>query len=708
MARTARKLTMTNPERTSDDGLESALKECRKAALRGYKIAEENLRKSERAINKVSKSLSQCLKSLEEGSVRTEDIVDQLKAQFSSVVNELEQLQRTLGSELEERHKRLDIFSVTLFGRTLAGKSTLMEILTRGDGRSIGTGAQRTTRDIRRYYWNGLEVTDVPGVAAFEGAEDEELAFKAASQADLVLFLITDDAPQPVEAECLARVRRLGKPVLGICNVKMAVDDDDDLRIFLRNSKRVFNGTRLEQLIDQFQAFADQYLPGKRVPFVVTHLRSRFLAQQPQYAQQRDRLLAASRFDGIESSIVREVVGRGSFLRIKSFIDGAVAPMMDITERLLEFSAQNSSSGRVLTGKLRQLLKWSQEFRTHGKKRINTLVSKTMDALRDEVPSFAEDHYEDRSAGKSWKRVVESIGINSKVKKLQKELLDECKKELREVVRELKSELSLVVNLSADRHIQMDAIFDSKRAWNWGTTILAGGLGIAAIIISSGPLGWAPAAVVAVGWLFSKFFDDREEKARRARKKLTRRLLANIDKMERELRKSIGDWFHQELLKKQVDVYLDNLKAVKSILFKLAGAQRTLAWTLNDRQKALARTLVEEALVQLKAENLKDSIVDIARVPGLATMFLIKPNKKFPGKVREGLEHLLGEQIWFVVNTKSRLSILAQAIGCDCDRNKISIEEKNRVAHVPIDNLGPEAKARLRLAQQLTGLHVMR
>jgi hypothetical protein len=708
MARTARKLATTEPARTLDGGLEPALKGCRKAAHRGYKIAKENLRESAKAIREVSKSLSQCLKSLEDGSVRTPGIVDQLKLQLTGVVSELEQLQRTSDSALEERRKRLDNFSVTLFGRTMAGKSTLMEILTRGDGKSIGTGAQRTTRDVRSYSWNGLEVTDVPGVAAFEGAEDEQLAFAAASHADLVLFLITDDAPQPIEAECLARVRRLGKPVLGVCNVKVAVDDDDDLLLFLRNPARPFDRTRLKQLISQFHAFADQYVPGKRVPFMVTHLRSRFLAEQPQHALHRDRLLAASRFDSVESRVVMEVVGRGTFLRVKSFVDGAVAPMMDLSDLLLEFSAQNSSSGRVLIDKRRQFREWSQKFRTHGQERINTHVSKTMDALRDEVPTFAEDHYEDRQAGENWVKLVKSIGVERKIEKLQKELFDECKNALSEVSRELKSELSLVASLSGDRHIKMDNIFDLKRAWKWGTNILAGGLGIAAIILGSSPLGWAAAAAGAIGWLVSWFFDDREKKARRAREKLTNKLLGNIDKMERELRKDLGDWFHQEMLGKQVCVLLDDLKAVTSGLFELADAQRTLAWTLNDRQKVLGRTLVEEALVQLKALKLKDKIADIARVPGLATILVIASNTKFPDQVRNGLERLLGEQIWFVIDTKTRFSILAQAMGRDCDRSRIRIEEQIRVAHVPIDELGPMAKARVRLAQQLTGLHVMR
>ena len=137
-----------------------------------------------------------------------------------------------------------------------------MEILTNGSGSSIGKGGQRTTRDVRRYTWKGkgLKVTDVPGIAAFEGAEDEELAFKAAEQSDLVLFLITDDAPQPAEAECLARVRSLGKPVVGICNVKVALNDADDIVLFLQEKR--FDPQRLGALIEQFHEFANKYTLG--------------------------------------------------------------------------------------------------------------------------------------------------------------------------------------------------------------------------------------------------------------------------------------------------------------------------------------------------------------------------------------------------------------------------------------------------------------
>jgi predicted GTPase len=89
-----------------------------------------------------------------------------------------------------------------------------MEILTHGKGESIGKEAQRTTRDVRTYTYKNLQITDVPGIAAFEGEDDENIAFDAAKKCDLILFLITDDAPQACEAECLNRILELGKPVI--------------------------------------------------------------------------------------------------------------------------------------------------------------------------------------------------------------------------------------------------------------------------------------------------------------------------------------------------------------------------------------------------------------------------------------------------------------------------------------------------------------
>jgi hypothetical protein len=292
--------------------------------------------------------------------VDTSNIVEQLQTQLKKLSAEIRELHERHRVSLQNRRKELDEFTIVLFGRTMAGKSTLMEILTNGNGRSIGKGAQRTTRDVRAYRWRGLKITDVPGVAAFEGSEDEEEAFEAAATADLVLFLITDDSPQPVEAECFARLLAVGKSVLGICNIKVALDDEEDMFLFLRSPDKAFDRRRIDEIVDQFHRFAAQYAPCHRVQFVPTHLRARFLSRGAAHRSRRKVLDRASRFRRVERRIIAEVVGRGKFLRVKSFIDGASVPMLDLSERLLDFSAQNLSGESVLADKRRQAIAWRE------------------------------------------------------------------------------------------------------------------------------------------------------------------------------------------------------------------------------------------------------------------------------------------------------------------------------------------------------------
>ena len=684
--------------------LQHALAKCRRATRDGYQIANKNLDGIKVAIDGISADLKQNLSNEKNSQVNANDISVQLQKQLQQVISELYLLPKKSRASLEKKRAQLDKFSLSLFGRTMTGKSTLMEILTNGDGSSIGKGRQRTTRDVRDYEWKGLKITDVPGIAAFEGREDEDLAFEAAAQSDLVLFLITDDAPQNEEAKCLARVRKLGKPVLGILNVKEGLNNADDIPLL----KRKFDRKRLGAIVKQFHEFADKYSPGTHIWFFYTHLRAKFLSQQHEHEEKKAEWERASRFNAVEEQIISEVINRGHFLRWKSFIDIAVVPMIEFSDKLLDFSAQNSSGGRVLIDKRRQVKLWSDQFRKSGKERIDMFIKKEMNALRAEIPAFAEDNYDRSDAGDRWQRLVKKQDLKRKAKKLVEQIQNECRAELSEVARQLKAELNFVGQFSGDRRISMDSIFDAKGTWNRFTAGLSGGLVIGALILASGPLGWIAGVVGLVGKLFSWFFEDREEKARKQRAQLERKLKRDVKKIRRNLQKRLDDWFHQDLLKKQVNVLLGEFSVITSNVFKLADSQRNLAWTLNKQQKRLHRILLDKALGQLGHKDCGNLISDIARVPGQAIMLLIEPNTTFPEDVRRDLEKLFGEKVWFVINTRNKVSILAQAIGRDCDRSKVSIESNIQVAHIPVDDLNAVGISRIRLAQQLTELHVMK
>lgn len=176
------------------------------------------------------------------------DATASLSQQLSETRSAIDQLSFAFQEDLQKLKENLGKFSITLFGRTMTGKSTLMEILTHGDGASIGRGSQRTTLDVRSYYWNDLEITDVPGTAAVGGEEDESVAFEAAKAADLILFLTSDDGIQASEAECFSRILEMGKPVICIMNVKVSIAGG-------KSPKRVekkFDFDRLNEIRDQF------------------------------------------------------------------------------------------------------------------------------------------------------------------------------------------------------------------------------------------------------------------------------------------------------------------------------------------------------------------------------------------------------------------------------------------------------------------------
>ncbi|MGZ4618548.1 MAG: GTPase, partial [Frankiaceae bacterium] len=142
---------------------------------------------------------------------------------------------------------------VVFMGRTLAGKSTLYEALTDGDGRRIGTGAQRATRDCAEHAaavlrpgldhcddLGGLVVVDPPGVGALDGEQDVEAAFDAAKGSDLIAWVATTDSTQEETARALRMIAAAGRAVVVIVNCRADIDTPARRRRFLREPDRAF------------------------------------------------------------------------------------------------------------------------------------------------------------------------------------------------------------------------------------------------------------------------------------------------------------------------------------------------------------------------------------------------------------------------------------------------------------------------------------
>ncbi|MEI0739031.1 GTPase [Paenibacillus sp. JTLBN-2024] len=216
-----------NHQKVNYDEYVEALNECKEVA--------------EKQAHYVSKKLSNLKNILRDSNENLNLFTDQAKAmedlKDESLTSVLDNLNQTISENLstgitniensiDRKKEHLSTFTVTLFGRTKAGKSTIREALTNGDGESIGKGAQRTTRDIKEYYWNNLRIIDTPGISAYEGEEDVRIAESIIDESDLILFLVTNDSIQETEFEKLIQLKSQNKPIIILLNVKVDIDDE--------------------------------------------------------------------------------------------------------------------------------------------------------------------------------------------------------------------------------------------------------------------------------------------------------------------------------------------------------------------------------------------------------------------------------------------------------------------------------------------------
>ena len=514
-------------------------------------------------------------------------------------------------------------------------------------------------------------------------------------------------------AECLSRIISLGKPIVCLVNVQAGIGNTDiKMKMFKRDLEKKMRKEHLEGIKNQLFEFGHSYGQDWRpVRFAYVHLKAAFLSQQKEYQEYASELYYLSRFDFVEQVIADELTSNGGFYKLKAYTEIVAVPLVDSVETLFEQSAQNSQQGSLMVTKRKALSEWIKDFTKSAETQIETFLTTVSSDLKKEVAIFAEDNYDNRNAGRKWNEVVKEKNIQQRAHKLLEQLGKECENELREITREAEFDIKFSYKLNVEQSLNMHKIVNSRRIWNWATTIASGGLMIAGIFAAS-PLAIVGLGVGALGWLGKLLFTDYEVKAKNARKELERKLTNHINKMMTSLRKTIKNVLHDELLKKNMNPMETTMNDIASSLFALSNVQHMFAKRLNGKLEETNMLVVKEALAYEGYEGLEYHINNLARIPGYAVMIVLDDGKRFPDDARNALRNLLKEQIWFVFQKDNLQSMLGQAIGKGLERNEIRIHEINgepRIAHIPIlETVDAYTRNRIRMAQQLTGLLIMK
>lgn len=126
-------------------------------------------------------------------------------------------------SRFTRQRTRLETFNLVLFGRTGAGKSSLIEALSGGNGEPISQGESDWTTDVRAVSWQGSRLMDTPGIGGWgrtvSRADLEARAEAAVADADVVILCFDTQSQQAGEFSKIAEwVSRYGKPVVAVLN----------------------------------------------------------------------------------------------------------------------------------------------------------------------------------------------------------------------------------------------------------------------------------------------------------------------------------------------------------------------------------------------------------------------------------------------------------------------------------------------------------
>ena len=675
--------------------LAEQLKQCEIYAARGYKLSVEKY-------NNISTILDDEMNRLRNADsqqnyltrLQNSTEIESQQAEIESIFEDLQAIK----TELRSLHEQQQYFTITVYGRTMAGKSTLMETLIHGDGKSIGNGSQRTTRDVREYFWQGLRIFDVPGIGSFDGREDDNLALNAAKSADLIIFLLSDDAPQSDEAEALAELRLLGKPIIGVLNVKIAMDQDAPRELICEIIKDELetNHDRVQSLINQFKDFAKNHgQDWNNIPFVSAHILSAFIGQRDNDSE----LYQLSNFPAVEQYIIDKVRSDGRYYRIKTFSDAVSRPMQKIIATIYKHSLVNLEKSLTYSRNLKHLYEWRDKFEKRVNIRLDRFVNSLKSQLDRAISDFTDQHYDDdeEKIEQEWNTIIKSLNFADQCKEILQSISKECEQKLHE----LSDQLSQEMNLKFSTNIRLGD-FEQRGTTPWGQ--------IAFQVLTTGlmfipGIGWAARIGIGVGgFLFSQLFESKEEKIKLAKQKLRKTLTDASYPMLEELRKKIFETAHENILQEGIDNFSnENLKKMAVIHSNLGKDQYHLAWNLGYELQSSSVELLSEAFRYENMRDFTETIKDIARITGEA--MVIVSTSPIPNLSK--ISNLIDENIRVIRYTEDNDEIInniSNILGCRVHvEDVIDAENSSDDAFIYVAELTVENENRFRLAQQIAG-----
>ncbi|MGP9664898.1 GTPase [Halomonas sp. AOP22-C1-8] len=601
-----------------------SLQSCNRIAREEYIAVQGYFERCDTIIEALSKKLQDVIGRGCQALSEDKMLEDGLTGMLQDLERDYGKLLSKRNANLAKQKRSLDCFNVMLFGRTMAGKSTIREAITRGDGQTIGKGAQRTTRDVKEYEWNNLRIIDTPGFGAYNGQEDSQIAHEILEQSDVVLFMLNSDSIQESTFVELEQVHKLNKPLIFVLNMKKDLENDGNRRRALRNpEKYIFKEEDIQGHTDRLKKLAGRAgINPSTVRIIPIHAQAAFLATTDS-GEEGSQLHDLSRIDDVLNALIGEVEGNGPIRRVQTFLDSS---LHHVDKQSLLVLSQRDRLTKLLQQYESSFTRISQ-WRTKTLRDAPRLLSKEVDVafkpLVDSVADFVDDHIEDESVAVAWEHHYRSFKITKKVERSAQALAEQVVEELQDFNREMNEGLDITLSFEVAHNGRNFSESDFKRINGWGSAI-AGAVSAIAFFNSWNPVGWVAVGIGIVFTIFSFFSDSRAKKLKEAKSKQRQALLEDIEKSKRKIKANLEGWFDTSLHRAIILPTVHNLSLLcQALNGSISGLDSTDSQLDTLRHEVNFRLLNRVAYIITRQHFILPKALKIVRLPGYACYFMI-------------------------------------------------------------------------------------
>lgn len=617
---------------------------------------------------------------------------------------------RAAGAGLQAKQGVLSQFTVTLFGRTMAGKSTIRETLTRGDGSTIGKGAQRTTLDVREYVWNSLRIIDTPGIGAYKGEEDRARALSMIDETDIVLFLVSSDGIQEELFKGMKELRQQNKPLIFVLNVMLDLEKAVYMRRFLADPHKVFGDKDIQGHIDRIYKLAGEYLEMRDIRIIPIHAQAAYLSTRIEYQEHAETLAAHCRIGDLLRALETEVLYCGTIRRVQTIVDGTLVPLLDLQEQLAEQAKTVRRAAKYLKDKFGELDIWLDGFVRATNTRIETEVSQLIQPLRASVSSFIDENIEHDDVGKRWKRKVKALNIEGWLEKQQGSILDELRGRLTEFSREMSDESKIIGEFDVSNPSQFDP-WDVKRSLRWVSAGAAALAGVAAVIFEANfwnPVGWVAGAVSVIALGLSWLFGDRETKVQRQKAKAASQLRDTIDELERRVTGALKNWFFVSVSSRMVQAIRKDTKQLYSGMDGVAHTLNNGSLQIGNIVEGLNRRLLVRTGQFVGTPVDETKVARVVRDPGVRTKLLWSDSDD-NAQFCELVGNAIGEKVNWIPNGTITEKVAWSLRPALVSPSNVVVKQQTAIARVPPQEVGRaigKHGINVSLASRLLGIRI--